>query len=539
MRDATRLLAVTLALLLTTGCAILPFVPTPTEVAEALTGDRTGNASGVADRFTDQRILWYPCYSREEAREGHQWGADPSWLRELECGTLLVPLDHSDPQGRSLRLAVMRAPADGPPEERIGSLVINPGGPGGYGIETLYYRPFSDEIRVSFDLVSFDPRGVGASHGLACGDWEALYAEIDAAVAVGADDLTEDGLAALDGRARAYAQDCVDEAGEEFLAAMGTVNVVRDLELLRRALGDDALTYVGYSYGTHIGALYAHLYPETSRALVLDGGVETDHTNAEAAYEQAVGFQESWEHFAEYCVSSADMCPFDTADGAGPLMEDVLDGLDEDPYEIDGWRIDAAAFMDLVSASLYDEYNWDILDDVLYALDTGEGGQNRLQWFYDTVYYTYTEDEEEQAYFDQESLATMTAVNCADRADPVDLGTYLETARREARDAPLFAGNVWLQLPCAYWPETEEAPTGFTAPDAPPLVVVGTVADPATPYAWSRELTDQLETATLVTYEGGGHTIYGYGVNRCVDDVVDTYLLALTPPGSGHTCRPE
>ncbi|MFL1427941.1 MULTISPECIES: alpha/beta hydrolase, partial [unclassified Nocardiopsis] len=89
------------------------------------------------------------------------------------------------------------------------------------------------------------------------------------------------------------------------------------------------------------------------------------------------------------------------------------------------------------------------------------------------------------------------------------------------------------------WPETEEAPTGFTAPDAPPLVVVGTVADPATPYAWSRELTDQLETATLVTYEGGGHTIYGYGVNRCVDDVVDTYLLALTPPGSGHTCRPE
>lgn len=535
MRYAARALAAALVLLLTTGCAFAPlvFLVHPEDVREQV-------AQETGSRFEHQTLTWHPCYGDADLDDAVRWGGDRRWLEALECATMLAPLDHADPGGRTLRIAVIRAPATGGPEERLGSLVINVGGPGGDGVDALYYETLSDEVRAGFDLVSFDPRGVGVSHGVLCGDWEGIERAHAGFGDTGPADLTPEQLGPMRDAARAFADDCVEQEGEEFLAGMGTVNVVRDLELLRQAVGDPALTYLGYSYGTHIGALYAEMYPATTRALVLDGAVETERSNAESAYEQSVGFQTSWGYFVDDCVANADQCPFGSAGAAEEEMADILDGLDRDPTRVGEHEVDSGFLMDMVATALYDEFHWEYLDDVLSELAEGDrhGTERWLPYLYDNT-LGYHDGEEGQDELVRADVAAMTAVNCADRDDPRDVEAYREAAEREARDAPLFAGGVWAQLPCAYWPGTEEAPTGFTAPDAPPIVVIGTVGDPATPYTWAQELSAQLDTATLLTYEGAGHTVYGFGVNDCVDSAVDAYLLGGPAPGSGHFCFPE
>jgi pimeloyl-ACP methyl ester carboxylesterase len=541
MRDGARALVAGLATVLLTGCTgILGPAPTAEEPHDAANaeGDRVVEP-GTPERFTGQEIAWEACYTGEDLDTAVEEGGERGWLEGLDCGTVAVPLDYADPDGRTIDLRLYRAAATGGGEP-VGSLVVNGGGPGVTGEETLFWETLSPEVRSAFDLVSFDPRGVGASEGLECGNWD----EIDRVQANLAEtdpgDLTDDQLVPMERAARLYAEDCAEEAGEDFLFNIGTVNVVRDLDIVRDALGDDALTYLGYSYGTHIGALYAEMFPDTSRALVLDGAVETEHTNAEAAYEQDVAFQESWEMFVEYCVADMADCPFDTVEGADADMDEAFALLDADIPKIEGEPVDSATFAWMLTMALYDEFLWeDVAQAVRAALEQDEEGME--EWFpflYENAFATGGAAPRPRAAAEEwaDSTAAMTAVNCADREDPTDVETYRETAERDAEEASFFAGGVWAVLPCAYWPETEEAPTGFTAPDAPPIVVVGTVGDPATPYAWAQELAEQLETATLVTYEGGGHTIYGYGITECVDRPVDAYLIDGTVPAEGLSC---
>ncbi|WP_026129358.1 alpha/beta hydrolase [Nocardiopsis prasina] len=484
-------------------------------------------------------IDWAPCLSEEELEAAPDWDGDPEWLETLECGTLTVPLDHAAPDGDTVDLALARRPASGPADERIGSLVINPGGPGESGVNMLDHPLFDAPIQDAFDLVGFDPRGVGESEGFACGDW---YAMDEARRAVAdPENVTDAELSALADTARAYAEACAETAGEEFLANMGTVNVVRDLDLIRAALGDERLTYAGFSYGTYIGALYAETYPENTRALVLDGAVETERPNVEVAADQAVAFQGAWDLFVEEC-GYAPSCPFDDAATADARMGDLLDRLDADPPMVQGWPVNGDTLLTMVSLQLYDEVAWRELAQTLAALDQDvHGAGPQLERLYDQ---TFAQDEEEAEESDEpeepgvfeDTEAALTAVNCADRADPTDADDYREAAQRAAAESPYFGADlVWEQLPCAYWVDTEEAPTGFSAPDAPPILVVGTLGDPATPYTWAEELTGQLATATLVTYEGAGHTAYGYGM-ECVDAAVDAYLLEGAVPESGLSC---
>ncbi|KOX19096.1 alpha/beta hydrolase [Nocardiopsis sp. NRRL B-16309] len=539
MRYGARALVAGMATVLLAGCT---GTPGPAPAADAETDGRVVEP-GTPEAFTGQEIEWDDCYTGDDLDAAVDEGGERDWLAALDCGTVAVPLDYADPGGRTVDIHVTRAAATGGGSP-AGSLVINGGGPGVTGSETLFWRTMSPRIRSSFDLVSFDPRGVGESEGLECGNWHEIdrvqmeLAETDPA------DLTADQLAPMERAARQYAEDCAQEAGEDFLFNMGTVNVVRDLDVLRDALGDPALTYLGYSYGTHIGALHAEMFPDTTRALVLDGAVETEHSNAEAAYEQDVAFQESWEMFVEYCVADMADCPFESVGGAEADMDAAFALLDADPPEIEGEPVDSWTFAWMITSALYDEFLWeDVAQAVRAVLEEDEEGID--EWFpylHENAFGVSDASSRPRAADDADPVddtAALTAINCADRADPTDVETYREAAERDAADASFFAGGVWDVLPCAYWTETEEAPTGFTAPDAPPIVVVGTVGDPATPYVWARELAEQLETATLVTYEGGGHTIYGYGISGCVDVPVDDYLIDLTVPERGLSCPGE
>ncbi|MDT0328255.1 alpha/beta hydrolase [Nocardiopsis lambiniae] len=509
----------------------------------AITPAGPGDAENVAVTALD----WTPCYEGDEAEEAAEEYGDSAWVTALECATLAVPLDHDTPDGDTIDIALARVPATGGPDERIGSLVLNPGGPGESGLEMLSHPQLSEEIGEAFDIVSFDPRGVGDSGGFACGNWDALAAaqyEVDDPTAV-----TDADLDRLERAARDYADDCAETVGEEFLAEIGTVNVVRDLDLVRAALGDEALSYVGYSYGTYIGALYAEMFPANTRALVLDGAVETERPNVEVALDQAQAFQTSWELFVTDC-SGEGTCPFTGAEAAEDEMTDLLLRLDADPPVVQDTPIDAGTMLGMVGQALYDETVWTDMAHTLTALEEEAADADELlAEFYDLTYGSSYEDDtageggeaarnedEEGEGFHEDADAALTAINCADRVDPTDLDVYRDAAERIAVDTPFFGPDlVWGQLPCAYWPDTDVAPTGFTAPDAPPIVVVGTLGDPATPYAWAEELADQLDTATLVTYEGAGHTAYGYGM-PCVDDPIDAYLLRGEVPEPGLSC---
>ncbi|WP_435825612.1 alpha/beta fold hydrolase, partial [Nocardiopsis alba] len=218
--------------------------------------------------FHGQNIAWEPCLTPEELAATETVEGDPDWLRRLECGTVTVPMDHGDPEGRTLDLALVRHPAQGPADGRRGSLVFEFGGPGVSGVDTFLAGslPLGREIRDSFDLVSFDPRGVGDSEGFSCPLLRVMDRPLSEADRIGAAEVGGDLLTDMEKSAHALAAACEKEAGADFLATMGTVNVARDLDIMRDALGDERLNYVGFSYGTYIGALYAEMYPENTRA---------------------------------------------------------------------------------------------------------------------------------------------------------------------------------------------------------------------------------------------------------------------------------
>ncbi|MDT0330373.1 alpha/beta hydrolase [Nocardiopsis lambiniae] len=484
----------------------------------------------IPPRFAGQDIAWGPCPVRGEP---------------VECGTVAVPLDHDRPDGQTLDLALIRLPATGAPEERIGSLVINPGGPGVPGTGLFHGSAFSEDVRSAFDLVSFDPRGVGASDVLSCGDLYALDDARQDIADVHPDHLTPVHLQPLDDAARRYAASCAEAAGETFLAEIGTVNVVRDLEIVRDALGDGTLTYVGYSYGAHIGALYAHTYPSNTRAMVLDAAVDTDGSTVEIALDQAVAFQGAWERFVAHCAATVEDCPFAGETDPDALARELLDALDRDPASVDGVPVDGRLLLLMATSALYREETWDPLADAFAALEREEEGEPEkgLRALYEELFGGHVEQEGEEPVEPGpggdhgDPRAAYTAVTCADHASPAGIEGYRDVAAEAADRSPLFGADaVWEHLPCAHWGHAERPPTGFTAPDAPPVVIIGTVGDPVTPYAWSRDLADRLDHAVLITYEGGGHTLYGSGRVPCVEEPVDHYLLTGEPPPDGSRC---
>ncbi|WP_328807562.1 alpha/beta hydrolase [Nonomuraea antri] len=436
-----------------------------------------------------------------------------------------MPLDHDNPQGEQIELAVTRLPATG---DRISSLVINPGGPGGSGVEYAKAARllFGDEVRERFDIVGFDPRGVGGSAPIDCLD----DAELDAFLALDASPDSVQEQEALAEGGRRFAQGCSARSGR-LLAHVGTVDAARDLELLRQALGDQKLTYLGKSYGTFLGAVYADLFPGKVRALVLDGALDPAASRVRVNADQAVGVEGALRAYAADCLTRDD-CPFRsrTVDGALKEVSELLKRADAQPLPSEGGRKVTEALATLgVLTPLYDRNAWPELTETLRLAMDGDGTlllRNADQLM----------GRHEDGTYSSQTEANM-AVNCLDGPYPAEPSAFAKAAGDASSQAPRFGPYVmWSSLPCASWPAKPTfIPGPLVAKGAAPILVIGTERDPATPYKWAEALAKQLEPGVLLRYVGDGHTAYSTG-SPCVDEAVDRYLLTGLPPKDGTIC---
>jgi pimeloyl-ACP methyl ester carboxylesterase len=451
----------------------------------------------------------------------------------FECAVLDVPVDHSTADGEHVGIAVIRAPASDP-GQRIGSLVVNFGGPGDPGTETL--RRALDivpaAVRARFDVVSFDPRGTGASRPIDCVDdatFDRLWSE----------DATPDSDADLpafyDGTTSSvdFTAACIQAQGQ-WLAQVGTRNVARDVELLRRALGDAKLTFLGYSYGTVIGAVYAQLSPRKVRALVLDGAVNLSidaHTEQEG---HAAGFEGALDEFLADCATRTE-CEFHS--GGDP--RGALTAL-RDRFELgltlptdDGRTAGVSELYTTLLAALYAQDDWQTLAQTLAAADDGDGTYLRL------ITDLYTGRQDDGSYNNYHEA--LGIISCDDRRDAKpSFEDYTATYERLRAAYPFF-GPVLAGQPTGCDPRLPAPPPGEDLGDvrstkAPPALIIGTTRDPATPYAGARDLKRRLRGSRLLTYDGTEHGGYGRG-HACVDDAVDAYLIDLALPARGTRCE--
>jgi len=497
-RPVAALLAI--AVLLVTGCATEAddgVVSSETTTTRHLSDDTTSTTTGESegDGFTPEPIEWDEC------------GA-------VECATLEVPLDYEDPDGERIEIYAVRTPATG---ERKGALFTNPGGPGAGGAEFAEILPLilPDQITEHFDIIGVDPRGVGGSTPVDCGvDATELYA-VDASI-----DSPEDEVALLD-ISQQYADDCGEQFGD-YLPHVGTRDVARDMDAVRAAMGDEQLSYLGFSYGTAIGQVYADLFPDRVRSMVLDGVLELGPTGLELAADQAAGFETALDRFVQFC-DAAEGC--EIAGESLAAVEEVL-ALAEAPGGIpapDADRPAGPGEANLgISYALYSESLWGDLDSALAAARGGDGSE--LVQLADG----YLGIGDFEIYF---------AVNCIDFAWPTgDPDAFLEAAKATAESAPHF-GEALVNdyIRCVEWPAPPVPLEPTSAPDTPPILVISTTGDPATPYEAGVNVADTLESGVLITNEGDGHTVVADG-KPCIDELVVAYLVDEEVPEDGIVC---
>ncbi len=453
---------------------------------------------------------------------------DSDLPREAQCGRLIVPVDYSQPAGATASLALIRFPATG---SKIGSLVVNPGGPGesGVGLAADLLDALPRSVRQRFDLVGFDPRGVGASTpAVVCNsdtDNDAIRADPQV-------DYSPAGVANIEDTEKQFVQRCLDKTGRDMLANVGTVNVARDLDRLRAALGDEKLTYLGYSYGTLIGSAYAEAYPDKVRALILDGVVDPQQDQLQSDIEQAKAFQQAFDDYAADCAKDAD-CPLG-ADKAKAVnvFHDLVDPLVSKPARTKDPR--GLGYSDAVTgtvSALYSPEDWSYLTDGLGELKDGRG--DTLLGLADEYW-----GRDAKGHYDNSDDA-MTAINCVDYPPVTDRTAVVDADRRTREVAPFmsygqFTGHAPLDT-CAFWPvPPTSGPHQVSAPGLPPVLVVSTTDDPATPYQAGVNLAKDLG-ARLLTFDGTQHTVVFEG-EECVDRYAAAYLVDLTLPPEGAKC---
>jgi pimeloyl-ACP methyl ester carboxylesterase len=454
-------------------------------------------------RYLDQVIEWVPCAAGSV---------------EGDCADILVPLDYADPDGQAITLAVFkRPPADG--VGAMGPLFVNPGGPGTPGRGVAAWLDAAS--LPGYSLVGWDPRGVGASTPVVCDtDLDALRA-LDASP----DDAAEE-EAFVDGW-RAFDQSCLAQSGR-LLQHVGTADTVADLDLLRALLGADRLNYLGYSYGTAIGALYAQTYPDKVGRMVLDSPVNiTDNDSVS----QAAGFDVAFGNFADWCVESG--CRLATpgmATGADLVTATIawLDALDQVPVPVGDRFLTQSLASDGLALYLYQDASaYPDLADALGEAEVGDGAA--LLEAADGLW----ERNDDGSY--SPALGAFTAIRCVDGTDSGLAGAFAEW-RKEAAEAPLFGGSAGLDVACEVWPVRASLDdVTITAAGAAPILVVGATGDSATPYEYAQWMEEQMPSARLLTYDGPGHATYG-GRNDCVDTTVNTYLNEGTLPPKGTVC---
>ncbi|GAB3607692.1 alpha/beta hydrolase [Conyzicola nivalis] len=497
--------AATAALL--AGCTVTAPPKTPVESPAGL------------EEFYQQQLDWNDC--------------EP---RGMECTTVTAPVDWENPDGGDIDLAVVRLVTDG--GDRVGSLLMNPGGPGGSGVELVQQAAefvTSDALRDSFDIVGWDPRGVGQSTGVACYD----DAEMDAFLyGVPANPTGSDAWFAQQVEVeKAFAAACAENTG----ALLGSIDVesnARDMDLLRAVLGDEKLNYLGFSYGTSFGAHYAELFPRNVGRLVLDGAIDPSLGSAETFTVQMGGFENAFRAYVTDCLAGS-ACPFTgTLDEALAQASALFAGVEGRALTgDDGRQLTASTLGTALSYPLYDEASWPALSQMLTELGASDGDATMALQFADS----YNSRTPDGGYADQ-SMAVYTAATCLDSQFVGGLDSTKATLAAIEAAAPTigryvaYADWVHIDIACQNWAYPSAiTPHAITADGADPILVLGTTNDPATPYAWAQAMADQLASGVLVTRAGEGHTAYGQG-NTCIDATVDDYLIDGTVPATDPLC---
>jgi pimeloyl-ACP methyl ester carboxylesterase len=440
-----------------------------------------------------------------------------------QCGTLQVPLDHAQPGGSRITIALNRHPAG---SRRIGSLLVNPGGPGVSGLTFAYQvadSPVFTALARRFDIVGFDPRGVGASTPIHCVDGPTL----DRLAHIDPNPDTPSKLAAVIAGAQELARGCAAHS-LPLLAHVSTVDAAQDLDDIRAALGDPTLSYLGFSYGTLLGATYAALFPTRVRALALDSAIDPTVDEGTMSIAQAVAFEQNLNAFLSSCASS---CSFTNhgAPSKRAAFDELMARIDADPLPAGpGRTLGAGEALFAVADPLYTPTTWPALAIALENAESGDGAA--LMSFYDDYAGRHPD-----GHYDNVQEAN-TAINCLDHPTPPSIAAYQALAATASRQAPYFgAPVVWGNIACLYWPVPPPRNVPAIRADGnPPIVVVGSTGDPATPYAWAGHLATLLH-GRLITREGQGHG--AYLVSPCVRDAVDAYLISLTDPPAGLDCR--
>ena len=516
------------------GCAGASADAERAERPAAAGRDGARDTDDLPRSFTEQRLEWASCPAPDSSQGDD--ATTPSPLpdgAEWECATLTAPLDYTEPEGDTIDLAMVRARSEARGDDRIGSLLFNFGGPGGSGVVTLpaFGQDYA-ELRESFDLVSFDPRGVGDSEGVRCLD-DAGLDEFFASDLFPEDRAEERAYA---DRMREFSEGCEERSGD-LLPHLTTTATARDMDLMRRVLGDDRLYYFGVSYGTELGGVYAHLFPRRVGRAVFDAVVDPSGSTEEGAKGQAQGFQLALESYLEQCAERDD-CPLGgDRDEAEDRLAGLLQRLRDEPLptqDPDGRKLTEALAYNGVAQSLYSEDFWpyltqgldDALDaddpdgSVLLALGDAMNGRNP-----DGSYTTLQ--------------TSLTAISCADsnrRYDERDV----RDALGEFEDASEIFGPpmAWSLLTCSHWPVDGAAEhPDVSAEGAAPILLIGTTGDPATPYEGTARMAEALgdDVAVELTYEGEGHGAYNSG-NSCVRDATNAYLIDDEVPDDDTTC---
>ncbi|MFH8775869.1 alpha/beta hydrolase [Streptomyces sp. NPDC017958] len=452
----------------------------------------------------------------------------------FQCATMVAPLDYAKPGSGDIRLAVARKKATGK-DRPLGSLLVNPGGPGGSAIDYLQQYAgigYPAEIRARYDMVAMDPRGVARSEPVECLDGRRMdaYTQTDNTP----DDQRETN--ALVGEYRTFADSCGAHSAK-LLRHVSTVEAARDMDILRAVLGDPKLNYVGASYGTFLGATYAGLFPARVGRLVLDGAMDPSVDARKLNLDQTAGFETAFQAFAKDCVRQPD-CPLGgrgtTPAQVGDHLEAFFRKLDAHPIpagDADHRELGEPLAITGVIAAMYDEGSWGQLRDALTSAMQKNDGAGLLA-LSDSYY-----ERDAKGHYSNLMMAN-AAVNCLDLPPAFTGPEQVEKAVPQFEKAsPVFGESLaWASLSCAYWPvRATGEPHRIEAKGAAPIVVVGTTRDPATPYPWARSLARQLSSGRLLTYVGDGHTAYGRG-SSCIDSAIDTYLLHGTPPPTGKRC---
>jgi pimeloyl-ACP methyl ester carboxylesterase len=441
--------------------------------------------------YYSQKLLWSSCYGN------------------YQCADLKVPIDYEDLTTGTFDISVMKFKAQDP-ANRIGSLVVNPGGPGGSGVDYAYAAEylFTPAILNTYDIVGFDPRGVGRSEPILC----LSDKELDANYASDSKPDNEKEFTRTLIESKKFIQQCQEK--NKHLTSFSTANAARDMDILRQAVGDKQLNYMGKSYGTFLGTLYAQFFPDKVGRMVLDGAVDPTISNFQQGLTQAIGFDKAFAAFVTDCSKRSD-CPLPKDNKAAiEDMKKILSQLEKKPNK----RLSESLALLGIASALYDSATgWPMLSTAITEVKKGKA-EKFLKLADD-----YTGRTEDGKYTTNE-FDSGAIIDCLDFADNRSVEEMKVDARAFAKQAPLFGPYLsYGGLVCQYF-ETPHATEVAPTKTANPVVIIGTTGDPATPYEWAQGLNKILTNSVLISLTGDGHTGQGQG-NKCVDGQVDDFYL--------------